>query len=819
MWVHWGVVVFIVYNKIVTLGVLCVTGTSLLALIGVGCGAQTPAPRYEGSHGSYATGLYASLGGIMPVASDEQRAIFEKGREVSLRPFRAMDGLGPAFNVTFCSSCHEKPTAGGAAGLYRSFAMGGKTLSDGAFISGESAGDAQGIIRKYSNLHNADGGGHPALDETMNTIAQRNPIPFYGVGLLAELDNAELLKREDPDDQDGDGISGRANWDRGFVGRFGRKCQTVSIEGFIRGPLFNHMGITTNPLPNELKAKLPVDSGLAEAARLGAPLEVLHAFAQAAAPDGPLTDDCEGTDGEKNCDAVPDPEMSEDDLFALVSYVMLIAPPEPAALNAQTTHGRDLFNELGCPGCHTPRLNGPRGALPVYSDLLLHDMGPGLADGISAGLATGTEFRTQPLWGVGVVAPYLHDGRAQTLKEAILLHGGEAQSGRDAAALLSEPDMQDLVAFLESLGGMSQYTQGLLPPDAPVPPVGDLGGPRRELSSGEQEDFIAGRRVFDTDFGLKDGVGSPRFNGDSCRGCHFDPVIGGAGPLGVNAIRHGIINSEGHFVPPSVGTILHRQTSLMGQCNAPQVSTNVYELRQTPHVFGLGLVDAIDESVIVANADPDDTSPPDGISGRVSYVSGGRVGRLGWKAQVPSIAEFIRDAVSAELGMTLPWVEDATFGVLFDTDDVDDPEFSLNDAALLQHYLSLLAPPPRLPGSAQNPAVQHGETLFAEVGCAACHMSLQGADGPVPLYSDLLLHEILPENATGIEDASAGMRELRTTPLWGLSQTGPYLHDGSAETLSEAIAGHFGEGAASANAFSALDEEAKEALLAFLESL
>ena len=88
-------------------------------------------------------------------------------------------------------------------------------------------------------------------------IAQRNPIPFFGVGLIAELSEAAILKHSDPIDIDGDGVSGRPNYDQGFVGRFGRKAQTVSIEGFIRGPFFNHLGITTDPLSNEQRRDLP----------------------------------------------------------------------------------------------------------------------------------------------------------------------------------------------------------------------------------------------------------------------------------------------------------------------------------------------------------------------------------------------------------------------------------------------------------------------------------------------------------------------------------------------------------------------------------
>jgi CxxC motif-containing protein (DUF1111 family) len=98
-------------------------------------------------------------------------------------------------------------------------------------------------------------------------------------------------------------------------------------------------------------------------------------------------------------------------------------------------------------------------------------------------------------------------------------------------------------------------------------------------------------------------------------------------------------------------------------------------------------------------------------------------------------------------------------------------------------------------------------------------MNLEGPDGIVPLYSDLLLHEILPEGPVGIEEAGAGARELRTPPLWGLATTGPYLHDGSAETVDEAILGHYGEGKQSADAFVELDKESKGHLRAFLESL
>lgn len=770
----------------------------------------SPAPEPDpDSHGAIADGISARLGDPLPTATSEQVATFHRGLEVTKRRFSRADGLGPAFNVTFCGSCHERPTMGGSAGLYRNFFLAAKKLPDGAYVPAASAGKSGGVIRMYDYAPGRPS--RPAVEPELTIVAQRNAIPFFGVGLLAELSNAEISKRADPDDKDGDGVSGRPNFDRGFVGRFGRKAQTVSIEGFIRGPLFNHLGITTTPLSEEQRAKLPVDSSQAGAQKTAAivrqAIAPLRAFAQAAAPDGPLTDD----------DGVPDPELSTDDLFDLVSFAMLLAAPQIEPETPQTARGRRTFDKLGCDTCHTPRLQGPRGPLPVYSDLLLHDMGPDLADGIQQGVATGSEFRTQPLWGVAAVGPYLHDGRATTLREAIELHGGEGKRARDAAAKLSEAEWQDLIAFLESLGGRDQYSAGLIPPDAPPPDHGAWGGPLPGLSAADVAAFEAGRREFDRDHGRSAGVGAPRMNGDSCRACHFEPVEGGAGPRGVNVMRHGLLGPDGRFVTPAVGTILHKTTKIRGSTNAPQTEAAIFEHRQTPHLFGLGLIDAIDPAAIVAGADPDD-SDGDGIAGRVSWVDGGRVGRFGWKSQVPSIAEFVRDAVSMELGMTLPFVPGLTFGLLHDDDEVADPEMQLDAAQRLEFYLRTLGPPPRTSTDASAEAA--GEAIFHEIGCDGCHRpEFPSTLGPVRLYSDLLLHTILPEGMVGIEEATAGMRDFRTAPLWGLAKTAPYWHTGEADTIEEAIALHAASGAKAAQAYAGLDAAKRAALLAFLGSL
>ena len=781
-------------------------------------------PTTDG-HGPVAEGIYAPQGSVVPYATDEQKATFERGLAVGTHRFDLEEGLGPAFNLTFCLGCHEKPHFGGSAGLYRNFFLTEGRTPEGDPLDTTNAGQpVGGVIRMYyyGDKYTA----RPHVDPSASVVAVRNPIPFFGTGLIAGLDEEVILANADEFDADGDGISGRPNYRSGFLGRFGVKAQTESIEGFIRGPLMNHLGVTTNPLTEEERAELPIDSsggGTTTGTEVGLDWlrTTLSSFAQATAPNGPLTDWCVDPEDPTivaggACDEVPDPEMPGNDLFDLVSFSMLLAVPEPEPLNEQRERGLANFDAAGCDGCHIPRLQHEKGPLPIYSDLLLHDMGPELADGLSPGEATGSEFRTQPLWGISSTGPYLHDGRASTLDGAILWHGGEATKARNAYAAFTQGERDDLIEFLLSLGGRDEYTPGLVQLDEPVPATGDWAGPRRDLSGADLQRFVDGRTLFDFEFGHEDGAGNPRMNGDSCRACHFEPVVGGAGPRGVNVTRHGILNSNGEYVPPAVGSILHRTTSLFDNPNLPQVEATIFEHRQTPHLFGLGEIeDRIDDATLLAMADPDDTKTPDGITGRVSWVDGGKIGRFGHKAQVPSIDEFIRDAVSIELGMTLPYVDGMTYGKIQDNDAVPDPEFTLDDADLLADFLRELAPPPRTPAPDQALA-DEGELVFADVGCALCHVP--EVDG-VPLYSDLLLHEILPEGAVGIEEFSANMREFRTTPLWGVSQTAPYMHSGAADTLLHAIELHDGEASWVRDDALALPQGELDALIAFLETL
>ena len=784
--------------------------------LGVGSCPFFPLP----GDGPIAPNISARLGEPIPSATTTQRDAFERGKAVFQKRFDLADGLGPTFNVVFCGACHERPVPGGSAGLYRDFFLAGRLTGDGAFLPSESAGPAGGVLRVFSYDKTAPA--RPPVPSSTTIFAQRNAIPIFGTGLIAAISSDEILSRADPDDLDGDGISGKPNFDRGFVGRFGRKAQVVSIEGFIRGPLFNHLGITTDPLSEAQRAMLPVDSSLGGSGTglaISADPKMGHSI-QAAAADGPIVD----------ADGVADPEMTTDELFDLISFAMLLAAPEFEPLSEQSERGRMFFHQANCSGCHTPRIVGPQGPIPAYSDFLLHDMGAGLADGVVQGEATGSEFRTQPLWGIAAVGPYLHDGRGMTLEAAILAHGGEAQASRDAFAAFNTAKQVDLIEFLMTLGGRSQFTTGLVAPGSPIPGVGQYGGAFRPLNFFEELQFLRGREVFDRDFGLPAGAGAltgadggARFNGDSCRACHFDPVIGGSGPRGVNVMRHCIVDGMGNFTAPPTtpNTILHKEISVGFELPQPTADINVFEHRQTPHTFGLGLIDAISENTIRSNEDPNDSNG-DGISGRAHLLADGRVGRLGWKAQVPNLGEFVADAMAAEIGLTLPAEAGLSFALTADTDAVPDPELSMQDTEDIIFFLTMMAGPPRQPinNFPDLFTVIQGEAVFASVGCAKCHIpSLPSSLGDVPLFSDLLLHEILPAGTRGIEDGDASQREFRTPPLWGLSQTAPYFHSGEADTIDEAIRLHDGEAAAVLAAYLSLSQPDRDALLRFLDSL
>ena len=369
---------------------------ALLAACGGG-GDAAPAP------------VGIALGDPMPGLSADTYAAFERGRDLFVRRFAQSEGHGPDFNTSSCRSCHGVPVPGGSSERYRDFIMAGRFVDnvlEGAFEN------EQFVARNFSYERMR----REPVPTDADVIASRNAPPMFGMGLLERIPALDIRRNEDENDVDIDGISGRANLDGFRVGRFGFKAQTADLEGFVRGPLFNHMGITTDPL----------------SAGGGAP--------QVVAPDDSNSDD----------DGVADPELSRADLLDLLVFVRELAPPEPEAMDAEAQRGETIFTQVRCADCHIPNLVQVGTPVLAYSDLLLHDMGAGLADGIEMKDATGTEFRTPPLWGVRHHAPYMHDGRADDLEQAIIAHGGEASVSLALFNGLDAADRAALIRFLET---------------------------------------------------------------------------------------------------------------------------------------------------------------------------------------------------------------------------------------------------------------------------------------------------------------------------------------------------------------------------------
>jgi len=379
--------------------------------------------------------------------------------------------------------------------------------------------------------------------------------------------------------------------------------------------------------------------------------------------------------------------------------------------------------------------------------------------------------------------------------------------------------LRSFAVLLGSAGICAAATVGGGGTEAPAP--GELGGPTTALSPTEMGTWLAGEAQFDRAFHIADGVGTPEFNAESCRACHRDPVLGGAGGLELNVSRFGFDNGGlGPFqdLPGGQGLSKLRPPMINDRENYP-VQADVFEQRQTPSLFGLGLLESISEANILANEDPGDSNG-DGIFGvaRVLMIDGlPEVGRFGWKSQVPTLEDFVRDAMAGEAGITTPSVGRG-FALSVDADSVADPEFSEAEVDEMAFYLENLGPPLRVGSVA--PEVVQGEILFTALLCSTCHIpNINGAVDPVFAYTDLLLHDVMPTDYRGMEEPGAGNGMFRTPPLWGIRHSAPYMHDGRARGLREAILAHESEGQASSDAFVLLSESEQSALIAFLRDL
>ncbi len=383
----------------------------------------------------------------LPGLAGDERDRFARGR-AAFRTIRlsgarpdGRGGLGPVFNRTSCSGCHVRngrgrppaDPAGPLTGMVLRLGSGsgyGRQLNDKAIPGVEPEGRV-GFRPDPVVRVELDGVGWP-LRSARSTVrdwvlgppdlrielSPRVAPHIAGIGLLERIPDAALSARADPDDRDGDGISGRRGG-RG-AGRFGWRAELPGVEALVARALHDDLGLTSRRHPTANCAA----GHAACLARAGSGIEVA------------------------------DPELRD-----LVAYVRQLAPPRPR-ISAAAPAGRRIFATIGCAACHVPewRLEGaPTGVIRPYTDLLLHDLGPALADRRIDGGPGNREWRTAPLWGIGQIFAVnghrrlLHDGRAQGLVEAILWHGGEGAAARDRFRALESRDRAAVLAFLTSL--------------------------------------------------------------------------------------------------------------------------------------------------------------------------------------------------------------------------------------------------------------------------------------------------------------------------------------------------------------------------------
>lgn len=361
--------------------------------------------------------------------TDAEMAAFARGDAEFERRFAPNTGLGPIFNDASCATCHS----GDGRGVLRNALVRIGSPADGfhSALGGPQIQDR------------AIPGADPEQLPPGIPFSVRLPPPVFGVGLIEAIPEAAILANADPNDADGDGISGRPNYveHAAFVpssepgagpglvlGRFGRKAQTGILLQQVVEAYLQDIGVTSPFLPLENRNPLS-----------GVPIEAV--------------------------DRVADPEIGESTVQAVTHYIRALAPPDPGADTELREQGRTLFAQIQCAKCHVPSLQtgtSPLAALSgrsvnLYSDLLLHDMGDELADNRPDGQATGREWRTTPLWGLRLMRRFLngeallmHDGRARSVEEAIRMHGGEALAARNAFLQLTAAQRAALLDFVES---------------------------------------------------------------------------------------------------------------------------------------------------------------------------------------------------------------------------------------------------------------------------------------------------------------------------------------------------------------------------------
>ena len=395
-------------------------------------------------------------------------SFFNENWVVAPASAKGRDGLGPLFNIRSCSGCHFKDGRSRPPGPDQP--MGGMLLrisvpgqaANGGPLGHPIYGDQiQGraipgvppeadVLVRYQTLpaSYADGEkyelrkpefvfqklGYGPLPDTL-LMSGRTAPHMMGLGLLEAVPASTLRSFADPYDKDADGISGKINrvWDvkkkRKVPGRFGWKAEQPTVLQQTAAAFLGDIGVSSSLFPGDNHSTKQTEA--------------------AAKPNGGV------------------PEVSDKILNAVASYSRTLAVPARRDwTKPKVLRGKQLFTEANCIACHIPKMKTgdwkefpelSQQTIRPYTDLLLHDMGDGLADGRPAFAANGREWRTPPLWGIGLIPKVnghsflLHDGRARNLDEAILWHGGEAETSRDSFKKMPREDRQALIAFLQSL--------------------------------------------------------------------------------------------------------------------------------------------------------------------------------------------------------------------------------------------------------------------------------------------------------------------------------------------------------------------------------
>lgn len=335
-----------------------------------------------------------------------------------------------------------------------------------------------------------------------------------------------------------------------------------------------------------------------------------------------------------------------------------------------------------------------------------------------------------------------------------------------------------------------------------------FGEPLPLLSDEHLTDFYSGLEEFEKVFTPEAGLG-PIFNGDSCAACHSEGAIGGGSAVTVTRFGR-MINGQFDPLTELGGSLLQRNAIDPALQEVVPAEANVVAHRRSQALFGLGLIEAIPDATIVSNSL---VRKAMGVKGRLSIVvdaatGESRIGRFGWKAQHATLLAFAGDASVNELGISNRVFahENVPNGKTLAADsaieDVADETTGKAGVDRLTDFMRFLAQPPTLPVTV---TVDNGERWFNQVGCHQCHTkvmftgpsSIPALDRkPVLLWSDLLLHD-MGSLGDGIAQGSAGPRELRTSPLWGLRMQSTFLHDGRASSVEAAILMHDGEAAPS----------------------